>query len=315
MRNYILRRLLLAIPTIVGVTLIMALLVRALPGNIADILAAEQGYTEAEKAYLRQELGVDKPFVAYYSDWLRRAVQGDLGRSLRTKRPIAEELKQRLPVTLELGVVGLVFASMVAIPLGVLSAVRRNTPIDYVARSFAVFALATPGFWLATLVIVWAALWFNWSPPLNYRAPWEDPARNTLQIFIPAALYGLILAGTQTRMLRAMLLEVMREDYVRTAHAKGLPARLVLQRHTLRNSLIPFVTVIGIQIPVVLGGAVVFESIFSLPGMGTYLLDGLANRDYTVVQAVNVVVATIVVATNLLVDLTYVALDPRIRLG
>jgi peptide/nickel transport system permease protein len=286
---------------------------RSLPGNIVDVLAVERGYTEDEKAYLREELGIDLPTPQYYALWLGNLLRGDLGRSLKTKQPIVDEMKRRLPVTLELGVIGLLLSICVAVPVGTIAAVKRNTVFDYVARSLAVFALAMPGFWLATLVIVWASVWFHWAPPLNYTPPWENPTKNFLQILIPAALFGLVLAGSQTRLLRATLLEVLREDYVRTARAKGLPAAAVLRRHTLRASLIPFVTIIGIQVPIVLGGAVVFEQIFSLPGMGTYLLDGLQNRDYTVVQAVNVVIAFIVVLANLTVDLIYVVLDPRIR--
>jgi peptide/nickel transport system permease protein len=276
-------------------------------------MVAEQGYKEEDKPFLRQKLGLDVPTPQYYATWVSRMLRGDLGESLRTRQPIANEMKRRLPVTLQLGLMGLLLSVCVAVPVGTIAAVKRNTIFDYVTRSLAVFALAMPGFWLATLVIVWASKWFNWAPPLNYTPPWENPTKNILQMVIPAALFGLVLAGSQTRLLRATLLEVLREDYVRTAWAKGLPSSAVLRRHTLRNSLIPFITIVGIQVPIVLGGAVVFEQIFSLPGMGSFLLDGLQTRDYTVVQAVNVVVACIVVIANLATDLIYVVLDPRIR--
>jgi peptide/nickel transport system permease protein len=308
------RRLLLIPPTLFGITIIVALLTRSLPGDIVDVLAAEQGFTDTEKTFLRKELGVDQSTPEYYVNWVGDMLQGDFGKSLRNRRPITDELRRRLPVTVELGLLGLLFSVCISVPAGVISAVKRNTVFDYAARSFAVFALATPGFWLATLVIVWAAVWFNWTPPLNYTAPWDNLNKNFLQIIVPAVLFGLVLAGQQTRLLRATLLDVLHEDYIRTARAKGLAPITLLRRHALRNSLIPFVTIMGIQIPVVLGGAVVFEQIFSLPGIGTFLLDGLNNRDYTVVQAVNVVAAVLVVFTTLCIDLMYVVLDPRIRL-
>ena len=303
----------LLVPTVLGITLVCTLVMRSLPGDVVDVMVAEQGYKEEDKPYLRQELGLDVPTPQYFASWVSDMVRGDLGKSLRTRQPIAAEMKRRLPVTLQLGLMGLLLSVCVAVPVGTIAAVKRNTTFDYVTRSLAVFALAMPGFWLATLVIVWASTWFNWAPPLNYTPPWENPTKNILQMVIPAALFGLVLAGSQTRLLRATLLEVLREDYVRTARAKGLPASAVLRRHTLRNSLIPFVTIVGIQVPIVLGGAVVFEQIFSLPGMGTFLLDGLQTRDYTVVQAINVVVASIVVLSNLATDMIYVVLDPRIR--
>jgi peptide/nickel transport system permease protein len=301
-------------PTLIGITLAIALLVRSLPGDVVDVLAAEQGYSQSEKAYLRHELGVDKSTPSYYVDWVGNMMKGDFGRSLRTKREITTEMRRRIPVTAQLGLMAILFSVCISVPAGVISAVKRNTIFDYGARSFAIFALATPGFWLATLVIVWGSIWFNWTPPLNYTPPWDDLGRNLLQLAIPAILFGLVLAGSQTRLLRATLLEVLHEDYVRTARAKGLPPSKVLQRHALRNSLIPFVTIMGVQIPAVLGGAVVYEQIFQLPGMGTLLLDALNGRDYTVVQAINVVAAMMVVFTTLAVDVAYVALDPRIRL-
>jgi peptide/nickel transport system permease protein len=314
MSSYIIRRFLLIPPTLFGITLLIALLVRSLPGDVVDVLAAEQGYTDSEKAYLRRELGLDKSTPSYYLHWVGNMMKGDFGQSLRTKRDITTEMRRRLPVTAQLGMMAIIFSVCISVPAGVISAVTRNTVFDYIARSLAIFALATPGFWLATLVIVWGSLWLNWTPPLNYTPPWTDLSKNFTQLIIPAILFGLVLAGSQTRLLRATLLEVLHEDYVRTARAKGLSPMKVLWRHALRNSLIPFVTIMGIQIPAVLGGAVVFEQIFTLPGMGTLLLDGLNNRDYTVVQAVNVIAAVMVVMSTLVVDVTYVFLDPRIRL-
>lgn len=196
-----------------------------------------------------------------------------------------------------------------------LSAVRRNTPIDYVARSFAIGGVALPGFWLATLVIVWPAIWWGWSPPLSFTAFQDQPIRNLQQMWIPAVLLGLYFAGFLMRMTRAMMLEVLRADYVRTARAKGLSGFAVIRRHSLRNAFIPIVTVMGLQIPALLGGAVVYESIFSIPGIGRYLLEAAQNRDYPVIQSVNVVLATVVLVSNLAVDLSYGLLDPRVRFG
>ena len=315
MRGYLLRRLLLAALTLLGISVIVAAVMRTLPGDVVDVLAAEAFYNEVEKERLREELGLETPFFAYFGEWLWEAAQGDFGESLRTKRSVSDDLARRVDVTLELAFLGLIIATLISVPLGVLAAVRRNSWVDYSARSIAVFALAIPGFWLATLAVVFGARWFAWSPPLGYQPIWEAPLTNLQQMWMPALLFGLILAGVQTRILRTALLDVLRQDYMLTARAKGLSPLLLLRRHALRNSLIPFITVIGVQFPVVLGGSVVFELIFSLPGVGAYLLDGIANRDYIVVQAVNVWIAAAVIATNLIVDLSYGFLDPRIRVA
>jgi peptide/nickel transport system permease protein len=243
------------------------------------------------------------------------ALQGDFGSSLRTERDIGTDLLLRFPVTIELAILGLIFAMAISLPLGVIAAVKRNTWVDYSARSAAVFALAIPGFWLATLAVVFGAKWFGWSPPLGFEQIYDDPITNLSQMWLPALLYGLILAGVQTRILRTALLEVLRQDYIRTARAKGLTGRLVITRHALRNSLIPYITILGVQFPVILGGAVVFEVIFSLPGVATFLIDAINNRDFTVVQAVNVWLAALVIGITLAVDLSYAFIDPRIRLS
>ncbi len=315
MRGYLLRRLLLAALTLLGISVLVAGMMRTLPGDVVDVLAAEAFYDDREKERLREELGLEDPFFVYFGKWLGAALQGDFGESLRTQRSVGDDLARRLDVTMELAILGLIIATMISVPLGILAALRRSQWPDYVARSIAVFALAIPGFWLATLAVVFGAKWFSWSPPLGYQPIWEAPFTNLQQMWLPALLFGLILAGVQTRILRTALLDVLRQDYMLTARAKGLSRLLLLRRHALRNSLIPFVTVIGVQFPVVLGGAVVFELIFALPGLGAYLLDGIANRDYVVVQAVNVWIAGAVIITNLLVDVSYGFLDPRIRVG
>ncbi len=315
MRGYLLRRLLLAAITLFGISVIVAGVMRTLPGDVVDVLAAEAFYDDIEKERLREELGLEAPFLEYFGDWLVGAVQGDFGRALRTQRSVSSDLVNRMDVTIELAVLGLLIAMAISVPLGVVAALRRSRWPDYVARSIAVFALAIPGFWLATIAVVFGAKWFSWSPPLGYQPIWEAPLTNLQQMWLPALLFGLILAGVQTRILRTALLDVLRQDYMMTARAKGLSQLLLLRRHALRNSLIPFVTVIGVQFPVIVGGSVVFELIFALPGVGIYLLDGIANRDYIVVQAVNVWIAAAVILTNLVVDVSYGFLDPRIRVG
>lgn len=315
MRGYLFRRLLLAILTLLGISVIVAGVMRTLPGDVVDVLAAEAFFNESEKERLREELGLEDPFFVYFGKWLADALQGDFGQALRTQRSVGNDLVNRIDVTMELAILGLLIATLISVPLGIIAAIQRSRWPDYTARGIAVFALAIPGFWLATLAIVFGAKWFAWSPPLGYQPIWEAPLTNLQQMWLPALLFGLILAGVQTRILRTALLDVLRQDYMLTARAKGLSSILLLRRHALRNSLIPFVTVIGVQFPVVLGGSVVFELIFSLPGIGIYLLDGIANRDYIVVQAVNVWIAGAVILTNLVVDVSYGFLDPRIRVA
>lgn len=315
MQAYIARRVLLAVGTLFLISILVTGMMRSLPGDVVDILAAERFYSEIEKDRLREQLGLQKNFFVYWGEWTANAITGDFGESLRTGRSVGSELLGKIPVTMELGLLGLLIASVLAIPAGTLAAVKRGTWMDYVARSVAVFALAIPSFWIATLAIVFGAFWFGWSPPLGYVQIWEDPFRNLSQMWLPALLFGLILMGVQTRILRTGMLEVLRQDYIRTAQAKGLRETTILRRHAFRNALIPLVTVVGVQFPAVLGGAVVFELIFSLPGAGSFLVDGIINRDFVVVQAVNIWIAAIVVSVNLAVDLSYALIDPRIRIA
>lgn len=316
MGAYLIRRIILLIPSLIAVTMLVSLVVRLLPGSAIEVLAAQQGFTEtADLTKLEEELGLDKPWPQQYWEWTTGMLRGDFGNSLRTRRPVADELKSRLPVSLELAAMALIVALAVAIPVGVLSAVKRNTPVDYAARSFAIAGVALPGFWLATLVVVWPAVWWGWSPPLTFTPFQDNPVENFKQLWIPAVLLGLYFVGFLMRMSRAMMLEVLRADYVRTARAKGLGSSIVLRRHSLRNALIPIITVIGLQIPVLIGGAVVYESIFSIPGVGRYLLEAAENRDYPVIQGVNVVLATIVLVANLVADISYGIIDPRVRFG
>ena len=316
MTTYIIRRLVLLIPSLIVVTILVSLIIRLLPGKAIDVLLAQQGFTvAADRAKLEAELGLDKPWLEQYGDWIAGIVRGDLGESLRTRRAITGELKARLPITLELAMIAFIFALVIAIPIGVFSAVKQDTPLDYTARSLAIGAVALPGFWLATLLVVWPSVWWGWSPPVTYTRFQDDPLENLSKIWLPALLLALYLVGYLMRMTRAMMLEVLRSDYIRTARAKGLGGLTVVSRHGLRNALVAVVTVIGLQIPVLIGGAVVYETVFSIPGVGRYMLDAAANRDYPVIQGINLVLATVVLLINLVVDVTYTRLDPRIRLS
>jgi peptide/nickel transport system permease protein len=312
---YLVRRLLLLVPTLIVVTLLVSLVVRLLPAKAIEVLAAQQGFSEeAELEELERELGLDKGWPQQYWDWFSGLFRGDMGISLRTRREISAELATRLPVSLELAGMALVMALLVAVPVGVVSAVRRNSLVDYAARSAAIMGVALPGFWLATLIVVWPSVWWGWSPPSRFVPLHKDPLGNLAFMWLPALLLSLYFVGFLMRMTRTMMLEVISSDYVRTARAKGLPGYVVLLRHALRSGLIPVVTVVGLQIPVLIGGAVVYETIFSVPGIGRYLIEAAQNRDYPVIQGINLILAATVLFLNLLVDLSYSFIDPRVRL-
>jgi len=312
---YLVRRLLLLVPTLIVVTLLVSLVVRLLPAKAIEVLAAQQGFSEeAELEELERELGLDKGWPQQYWDWFSGLFRGDMGISLRTRREISAELATRLPVSLELAGMALVMALLVAVPVGVVSAVRRSSLVDYAARSAAIMGVALPGFWLATLIVVWPSVWWGWSPPSRFVPLHKDPLGNLAFMWLPALLLSLYFVGFLMRMTRTMMLEVISSDYVRTARAKGLPGYVVLLRHALRSGLIPVVTVVGLQIPVLIGGAVVYETIFAVPGIGRYLIEAAQNRDYPVIQGINLILAATVLFLNLLVDLSYSFIDPRVRL-
>lgn len=313
MQRYILRRLLLTVPALLGVTLIISAMIRLLPGDAVTLMLQDYNQYAKDADDLRAQLGLNKPFYAQYFGWLGGIARGDLGVSLRDRTPITQELAIRLPVTFELGIFGMIISLLIAIPLGVYSAVRQDTISDFIARSIAIAMLAVPGFWLATLAITLPSLWFKWTPPLRYTRLQDSPAANLSQMMLPAIILGIGLSGGLMRLTRAQMLEVLRHEYVRTARAKGLSERVIVFRHALRNAIVPVVTLLGLQTTVLIGGAVVLESIFVLPGMGRYLLESLNNRDYPAVQAVVLVFATVVILVNLSVDLLYAWLDPRIR--
>ena len=321
MRKYLLRRTLLIIPTLIGASIIISGLVRLLPGDAVDVFADEYRGSaedvELAKAELRERLGLDRSWPEQYADWLWGVVQGDFGTSLQgSERTVLEDLKTRIPVTMELGIIAVLVGASVAIPIGVYSAVRQDTKGDYSARSFAIFALALPSFWAATLIIAIVIPKLGLpSIPIRYHGLFENPVENLKQMWIPSVILGVALAGAVMRLTRAQMLEVLRQDYVRTAWAKGLRERHVVFRHATRNALIPVITLIGLQVPVVVGGSVVLESIFVLPGMGLRLLRALGERDVPVILGINMIIVFVVILANLVVDIAYSLVDPRIRYG
>jgi len=314
MRTYVTRRILHGLLVLWLVSLVIFSLVRILPGD-AVIMQLDQAAAPTPEALTRarQELGLERTFLAQYRTWVTGAVQGDLGRSLVTRRPVTQELLKRINLTSHLAVMAVVVALLIAIPIGVLSAVKQDTMSDYVGRLFAILGLSLPDFWLATVVITFLAIWFQWIPPIGFAPLWVDPVRCLSQLLIPAVIIGARLAAVSMRMTRSSLLEVLGQDYIRTARAKGVRERAVVVRHALKNAFIPVVTVVGQQFSVLLGGTVIVEFIFLQPGVGSLILDAVLLRDYTLIQGAVLFFATVIVVTNLLVDLSYAWLDPRIR--
>ena len=312
MRKYLVRRLLVAIPSLLIASFIVFSLPRLLPGDVVQLMLEERAYGK-DLEDLRAKLGLDRPIYVQYFQWLGSVVQGHLGESLWTRRPVIEELTRRLPVSLKLGSLALVFSVSIALPIGILAAVRQDSLADYLARSLAILGLSIPGFWLATMVVTLPAIWWNWSPPIQFTEFSTDPWAHVVQFILPAFILGIASSAAIMRLTRATLLEVLRQDYVRTAWAKGARERSVVLKHGLKNAMIPVVTVLGIQIAQILGGTVIFESIFGLPGMGRFLFDAINQRDYPVIQGINLLIVSVIVLMNLLVDACYAVLDPRIR--
>ncbi len=314
MQAYIIRRLLALLPTLILVSLIVFFCQRLIPGDVIDLMLSQNDLaTDQDRAVIEAALGFDQPMYIQYFSWIGDVVQGDLGDSLWQNTPVTQQLAETMPITFELGLLALIVALTVAIPIGIYSAVRQDTAGDYIARSFSLLMLAIPGFWLGTLVMVFPSVWWRWSPELEYVPFFEDPLQNLSLMIVPAILLGLSMSAVTMRMTRTMMLEVMRQDYVRTARAKGLSEVAVILRHALRNGLIPVVTLIGLQVPLLIGGAVIMERIFVVPGMGLLLLEAISQRDYPVVSGVFVVVGFGVLLINLAVDLSYGWLDPKVR--
>ncbi|MBI4308529.1 MAG: ABC transporter permease [Chloroflexi bacterium] len=318
MRAYIARRLLLFIPTLLGVSTLIFFLIRVVPGDVAALIVAGPGgeVGQAEQATLqavREKLGLDRALYVQYLDWLWGVVRLDLGKSFTAEQSIISIIGERLPVTVELAVLASVFTLTIAVPAGVLAAVYRSTWIDYVVRTWSIAGVAMPTFWIGLLIIV-ALLWlFKWFPPLGFARLDKDPLTNLQQIVWPALALGYYHVAVVARMTRGSMLEVIRQDYVRTARAKGLTDFLVIARHAVRNALLPVVTIMGLQLGVMMGGAVIMETIFLLPGLGRTLILSITFRDYPLLQGIVVFLSVSYLTINLLVDLLYAWLDPRIR--
>jgi peptide/nickel transport system permease protein len=314
MLPYISRRLLALIPTLFFASLIVFVTVRLIPGSVIDMMLSQNDIAVGkDRAQLEAALGLDRPMYVQYLRWAGAALRGDLGRSLWQNTPVTSQLLERLPVTFELGLLALMVALMVAIPIGVYSAVRQDTAGDYLTRSFSILMLAVPSFWMGTLVMVFPSIWWGWSPELKFMPFRAEPLKNLSQMIVPAVILGTSLSAVTMRLTRTMMLEVLRQDYIRTAWAKGLTEGPVVMRHALRNALIPVVTLVGLQAPLLIGGAVILEQIFVIPGMGLLLLEAVSQRDYPIITGVFLVIGVCVMLINLLVDLSYGTLDPRVR--
>ena len=317
MHRYIVQRLLLAIPTLLGLTILVFVFLRvALPSDVIDHIVGEYGRHDVElQERLRDQFGLSASLPEQYVRWVGGILTGDMGRSLHSGLPVTTEMRKRIPVSLELGLVGLGSSVLMAIPIGMIAAARQDRWPDYVLRGGAILLNALPGFWIAILVLTFGSIWFHWAPPIRFKYLVEDPWDHLKIMLTPALLIGLTPSGGLIRLVRTQMLEVLRQDYIRTARAKGLQWRAVFFRHALRNALLPVVTVIGLSLPTIVAGTVIFETIFIIPGMGRYLVDSVNNLDYPVIQATNLFFAVLIIAANLAVDVSYAYLDPRIRYG
>lgn len=317
MRTYIIRRLLLMIPTIFLVTIIVFCSVRFIPGTVIDLMVSQLtalgGETHDISAeYIKHQLGMDVPMHVQYGRWLKGALHGDLGRSLWTDRLVLNDVLDRLPVSGELALLAMLIGITMALPIGVYSAIRPDTWGDYGGRTISILCISLPTFWVGTILIVYPSILWGWSPEFEYIPLVENPIGNLEQFLLPAAILGTYLSGVIMRMTRTMMLEVLRQDYIRTAWAKGLPERVIIMRHALKNALIPVVTIMGIQFAVVIGGSAILEQIFTLPGLGLFLIEALRKRDYPIISGINLLVSSLILLINLGTDLTYAYLDPRI---
>ncbi len=316
MRAYIIRRLLLIIPTLFLLSVLVFFSVRFIPGDVVDAMLGvmEQQIGNVDREILERRLGLDVPAHVQYGRWIGGIIlHGTLGESMMSDWTVEEKIADRLPVTLELGLLAIIIGLVIALPIGVYSAIRQETAGDYLGRTVAVIGIATPSFWIATMIMVFPAIWWNWSPPMRLIRFADNPLENLGMFFLPSLIMGTYFSASTMRMTRTMMLEVLRQDYIRTAWSKGLRERVVVMRHAVKNALISVVTLIGLQLPVLVGGSVIIENIFNLPGLGRLFLLALEDRDYPMVSGVNLFFATSVVGINLLIDLIYPYLDPRIR--
>ena len=316
MQTYIVKRVLLAIPTLIIVTMIIFTIVRLLPGDALDASLGENFDVNVAKATedeVRAKLGLDKPFFHQFGLYMGDLFRGDMGVSFFDGREVTRIISPRIPVTVELAALTVFFSIIIAVPIGIIAAIRQDTILDYLLRSVAIFGLAIPNFWLAVMVVLLPALWFGWSPPIIYVEPTENFGRHILQFILPSFILGVFFSASVMRMTRTMMLEVLRQDYIRTAWSKGLRERVVIVRHATKNALIPVVTVLGQEVAFLAGGSVIVESVFGLPGVGRLLIESIDFRDYPIVQGIVFLVAATIVVINLVIDLSYAWLDPRIR--
>jgi peptide/nickel transport system permease protein len=313
---YILKRLVIAGVTLLGMSMLIFGLMRLAPGNITDIIFESAGYVdEADRHRLEAELGIDKPVAIQYLNWLGDFVRGDLGKSYRYELPAWDVIKPRLPVTLELAVLALGFSVLLGVPTGVISAVRRGRPVDYALRVFSLAGLSMPSFWLGMIVILLLVRLLGWIPSMTYVSPFDNLGANLFQFLLPALAVGYRSSALIMRITRSTMLEVLREDYIRTAWAKGQRSTQVVWRHAFKNASLPVITLIGIEFAFLIGGLIVTETVFNLPGVARYLVDAIQGRDYPIVQNLAMLIAVVVVTANLVVDLLYTWLDPRIKYG
>ena len=316
MQGYIIRRILALIPTLIFASFIVFMTVRLIPGNIIDLMLSQNDVSASKQTreQLEAVLGLDTPIYVQYFKWVGALIfKGSLGNSLWTNTPVMEDILYRLPVTFELGLMALIVALIVGIPIGVYAALRQETIGDYVLRTASILALAIPAFWTGTLVMVFPAIWWGWSPSVRFITFSQDPWGHLVQLLIPALILGKGFSAVIMRFTRTLMLEVLRQDYIRTARAKGLSTRTIVMRHALRNALIPVVTLIGLQAPLLFSGAVIVEQIFVIPGMGLLLLEAVSSRDYPTIIGVFLILGVAVMFINLLVDLSYGWLDPKVR--
>ncbi len=313
MKQYVLRRIALAIPTLILVSVIVFAMMRLMPGDVVTRMVEGHAYAPTMDA-LRKDLGLDRPVHVQYLEWIGNIVRhGDFGRSYWTRQPIWDEFARRFPVTLELAALTIVVSVVIGIGVGIVSAVRQDSVADYTGRVLSILALSVPYFGLAVVVVVLPSIYFKWTPVWTYVPLTVDPAANLKIMLVPALVFGITRAGPIMRIMRSALLDVLRQDYIRTAWSKGLGERTIVLRHALKNAMIPVISLIGLQMPLYIGGSVIIEAIFRLPGVGLFFFEALSKLDYPVVQSVNLIIAAIVVGLNLVIDLSYAFLDPRIR--
>ncbi|MBM3546750.1 MAG: ABC transporter permease [Alphaproteobacteria bacterium] len=315
MLSYLANRTLMMVPTLFGVAVLIFFLLRVVPGDIVEVkLRGDGGTVTAETLEAeRKRMGLDKPLPAQFVDWMTGMATFDFGKSMWTDRPVSEEIAARLELSIEVAIIATLIAVLIAIPMGTLSALFHDTWIDYAIRLFTIAGLAVPSFWLGMLVILSLLSFFNWLPPITYTPIYVDPVANLSQLIWPAAAVGYRYAAVVARMVRSSIIEVMKEDYIRTARAKGVYERLVVTRHAMRNALLPAITVIGLEFAFLIGGLVVTEQVFNLNGIGKLFVQAVSRNDFTLIQTMVMLIASIFIAVNLLVDVLYAALDPRIR--